>query len=114
MQDASKEVRRSSCIKYLVQRLRYDSLSAHHYAYMVKVVQDIEPTCFKDAIGIPEWDVAMDEEVDALDDNVTWELTPLPEGKKAIGCKWIYKIKRNADGSISRYKARLVAKGYAQ
>ena len=52
--------------------------------------------------------------MNALDDNVTWELTPLPEGKKAIGCKWIYKIKRNADGSISRYKARLVAKGYAQ
>ena len=56
----------------------------------------------------------MDEEVDALDNNDTWRLTPLPEGKKAIGCKWVYKIKRNADGSISRYKARLVAKGYAQ
>ena len=56
----------------------------------------------------------MDEEVNALDDNVTWELAPLPEGKKAIGCKWIYKIKHNADGSISRYKDRLVAKGYAQ
>ena len=38
VQDASKEVRRSSCIKYRVQRLRYDSLSAHHYAYMVNVV----------------------------------------------------------------------------
>ena len=38
----------------------------------------------------------------------------MPEGKKAIGCKWVYKIKHNADGSISRYKAHLVAKGYAQ
>ena len=38
VQDVSKEVHRSSCIKYLVNRLRYDSLSAHHYAYMVKVV----------------------------------------------------------------------------
>ena len=56
----------------------------------------------------------MDEEVDALDNNDTWRLTPLPEGKKAIGCKWVYKIKHNADGSISRYKACLVAKGYAQ
>ena len=46
----------------------------------------------------------MNEEVDALDNNDTWRLTPLPEGKKAIGCKWVYKIKHNADGSISRYK----------
>ena len=38
----------------------------------------------------------------------------MPKGKKAIGCKWVYKIKHNADGSISRYKACLVAKGYAQ
>ena len=56
----------------------------------------------------------MDEEMNALDDSGTWELTPLPNEKKVIGCKWVYKVKHNADGSISRYKARLVAKGYAQ
>ena len=55
----------------------------------------------------------MDEEMAALDANRTWELVPLPEGKKAIGCKWVYKVKHNLDGSISRYKAILVAKGYA-
>ena len=47
----------------------------------------------------------MNEEVDALDNNDTWRLTSLPKGKKAIGCKWVYKIKHNADGSISKYKA---------
>ena len=72
------EVRRSSCIKYPVNRLRYDNLAVHHYAYMVKVVQDIEPTCFQDAVGIPEWNATMNEEVDALDNNDTWMLTPLP------------------------------------
>jgi hypothetical protein len=56
----------------------------------------------------------MDEEMAALDANRTWELVPLPERKKAIRCKWVYKVKHNLDGSISRYKVRLVAKGYAQ
>ena len=55
----------------------------------------------------------MDEEMAALDSSHTWELMPLPHDKKAIGCKWVYKVKHNADGSVSRYKARLVAKGYA-
>jgi hypothetical protein len=81
---------------------------------MAKVVQDVEPICFEDAIGHALWDKAMDEEMATLDVNKTWELVPLPEGKKAIGCKWVYKVKHNSDGSISRYKARLVAKGYAQ
>jgi hypothetical protein len=56
----------------------------------------------------------MDEEMATLDVNATWELVALPEDKKAIGCKWVYKVKHNADGSMSRYKVRLVAKGYAQ
>ena len=56
----------------------------------------------------------MDEEMTALDVNHTWDLVPLPSGKKAIGCKWVYKIKHKADGSIERYRARLVTKGYAQ
>ena len=65
------EVCRSSHIKYPINRLRYDNLAAHHYAYMVKVVQDTKPTCFQDAVGILEWNATMDEEVDALDNNDT-------------------------------------------
>ncbi len=56
----------------------------------------------------------MDEEMVALDANATWELVALPRDKKAIGCKWVYKVKHNAYGSMSKYKIRLVAKGYAQ
>jgi hypothetical protein len=81
---------------------------------MVKVIQEVEPTYFEQAIRNPKWDNAMDEEMAALDANVTWELVALPKDKKTIGCKWVYKVKHNADGSVSRYKARLVAKGYAQ
>src|SRR6516162_7523615 len=56
----------------------------------------------------------MNEEMATLHVNKTWDLVPLPKDKNIIGCKWIYKVKHNADGSVSRYKARLVAKGYAQ
>jgi histone deacetylase 1/2 len=80
---------------------------------MAKVVQDVEPICFQDVVGHAFWDKAMDEEMATLDANRTWELVPLPKGKKVIGCKWVYKVKHNSDGSISRYKARLIAKGYA-
>ena len=107
-------LRRSGRNKNPVQRFTYDGYVAHHRAYMAKVVHDVEPTCFEDAVGNVHWDNAMDEEMAALDVNETWELVPLPEGKKAIGCKWVYKVKHKSDGSIERYKARLVAKGYAQ
>ena len=49
-----------------------------------------------------------------LNDNGTWDLVLLPTGKKVIGCRWVFAIKFNHDGSIARLKAHLVAKGYAQ
>ena len=77
---------------------------------MANIVQDVEPTSFEEADGKREWDQAMDEEMAALDDNETWDLVQLPEGKKSIGCKWVYKVKHNVDGSVSKYEARLVSK----
>lgn len=73
-----------------------------------------EPVSFEEAEEDPHWMAAMQPEFDAIMKNDTWFLTDLPVGKKAIGVKWVYKIKRHADGSVERYKARLVAKGYAQ
>ena len=77
--------------------MTYDSYVACHCAYMAKIVQDIEPTSFEDAIGDVKWNKAMDEEMDALDINETWYLVPLLEGKNVIGCKWVYKVKYNSD-----------------
>lgn len=76
--------------------------------------QLVEPVSYKEAASNHKWVQAMDEELSALSRNNTWELATLPPNKKAIGCKWVYKIKMNADGSIQRYKARLVAKGFTQ
>ena len=56
----------------------------------------------------------MIEERDALNENDTWNLVHLPIGKKTIGCRWVFVVKVNPDGSVARLKARLMAKGYAQ
>ena len=76
-----------------------------------------EPTTYKEALQCPDaskWKVAIQAEYDALMENGTWRLAKLPKGRKAIACKWVFKIKRQADGSIERYKARLCAKGFSQ
>ena len=56
----------------------------------------------------------MESEIQALHANNTWTEVDLPKGKKAISCKWLYKIKLPADGSVERYKARLVIRGNTQ
>ena len=66
-----------------------------------------------EALAHPGWHSAMIEKMDALIDNGTWDLVRLSTGKKAIGCRWVFIVKVNPDGSIVRLKA-LVAKGYAQ
>jgi hypothetical protein len=81
---------------------------------MVKVIHEVEPTCFEQAVRNPKWDNAMDEKMVTLDANATWELVALSKDKKIVGCKWVYKVKHNAEGFVSKYKTRLVAKGYAQ
>ncbi|XP_066358325.1 uncharacterized protein [Miscanthus floridulus] len=73
-----------------------------------------EPTTLNEALTDPKWIEAMNHEYNALLQNKTWHLVPLPKGKNIIDSKWVYKIKRNADGTIDRYKARLVSKGYKQ
>jgi hypothetical protein len=61
-----------------------------------------------------KWEAAMQEEYGSLMANGTWELVPLPKDRKSVGCKWVFRTKRDASGHIVRHKARLVAKGYSQ
>ncbi|KAK5825678.1 hypothetical protein PVK06_020536 [Gossypium arboreum] len=78
------------------------------------VVAVKEPASIHEAFQSLEWSTAAQAEYQALLVNRTWDLMPLPAGKRAVGCKWIFKVKKNADGSIARYKGRLVVKGYLQ
>ena len=77
-----------------------------------------EPTTVKEALSGADkekWKAAMDRELQSIEKNEVWELeSTLPKGKMAIGTKWVFKRKLNADGEVERYKARLVALGYSQ
>ena len=91
------------------------SYASDCYALAVaSLCDEEEPVSFDEAQNSKNWMAAMQSEFDAILKNGTWSLCDLPTGKRAIGTKWVYKLKRKPDGSIDRYKARLVAKGYAQ
>ena len=86
-------------------------------AYTLLVIDDGIPYTYKEVVQSVEnakWKKAMDEEMKSLHKNQTWDLVQLPEGKKIIGCKWVYAKKEGNPGTDNIYfKARLVAKGYA-
>ncbi|CAI7801548.1 unnamed protein product [Closterium sp. NIES-54] len=76
-----------------------------------------EPATLKEALessDAEDWKKEMESELKSIEENGTWELVELPEGRKAITSKWVYKIKSDADGKIESYKSRLVAKGYQE
>ncbi|GKV46536.1 hypothetical protein SLEP1_g53512 [Rubroshorea leprosula] len=74
----------------------------------------LEPNTYAEASKHDIWRHAMQEEMQMITKNETWELTSLPPEKNAIGVKWVFRTKMNPDGSIHKHKARLVVKGYAQ
>ena len=61
-----------------------------------------------------KWHAAMESEIANIEAKGTWRETQLPAGRKAVGCKWVFKVKEDADGQVVKYKARLVAQGFSQ
>ena len=79
--------------------------------------EDEEPSTFHESLessNVALWMTVMQEEIETLHKNKIWELIPLPHGRKAIGNKWVYKIKRNGNDQVERYRVRLEVKGYVK
>ena len=94
----------------------YDTTEeVHDYEYSgVCFFAAEEPRSVEEALTEQCWREAMQAEMDSIQSNRTWELSVLPAGHRAIGLKWVFKVKKDPDGNIIKHKARLVAKGYAQ
>uniref|UniRef100_A0A2N9F074 Reverse transcriptase Ty1/copia-type domain-containing protein n=1 Tax=Fagus sylvatica TaxID=28930 RepID=A0A2N9F074_FAGSY len=105
--ESPTDIRRSTRV-----RAPPSHLSDYHCYFALATLH--EPHTYREASTNPLWQQAMVDELDALHKTHTWDMTTLPPGKSAVGCKWVYKIKTQADGSVERYKACLVARGFTQ
>jgi len=94
------------------------SASKKAWAFVAESTPEpVEPQSVEEAMAQPEWPKwkeAMDKEIGQHEKLGTYRRVELPEGRKPITCKWVFRIKRNAEGKITQFKARLVARGYAQ
>ncbi|GAU30981.1 hypothetical protein TSUD_104950 [Trifolium subterraneum] len=98
LEDSSSESEVQTCLKQ----------TGHREQELYQQVSVIE------ALNNPKWIDAMTKELASIEKNDTWSLVDLPHGKKAIDVKWVFKVKVNTQGEVTRYKARLVARGFLQ
>ncbi|GJZ89953.1 putative RNA-directed DNA polymerase [Tanacetum coccineum] len=103
----------SSTVHPLSNCVSYEHFSNSHKVFLAAIDSIDEPKSFHQAIKDDRWKETMRKEIRALKENDTWTLKNLPDGKRAIDFKWVYKVNR-PNGEVERYKARLVAKGFTQ
>lgn len=104
----------SSTTHPLAKFFSYNHLHPQRKCYVIKTLETTDSTDFTEAANEQKWILTMQEEIDALEKNKTWEIITLPPEKIAIGRKWIYKTKFHSDGTIDKHKFGHVAKGYNQ
>ena len=76
------------------------------------MVQSSDPHTYSEVVGNPLWEASMQEEHDSLLENQTWDLVPLPRGRKLVSYKWVYRTKKVSNGQVRRYKKISFAKGF--
>ncbi|GKG14266.1 ribonuclease H-like domain-containing protein, partial [Tanacetum coccineum] len=104
----------NSSKKYGLEKyVTYTNLNTSNYSFSTNLNKSSEPTSHFEAVKNPNWIKAMNNEIEALNRNNTWTVCDLPVGRKAVGSKWLWKIKYKSTGDIERYKARVVAKGFS-
>jgi hypothetical protein len=91
-----------------------EKFSLQHSKFLAAVTADREPMSSAEAMKDSRCRLTMQQEIQALEDNNTWKVCSLPTNKKALGCKWVYKIKYHSNGIVQRFKARLVILGNHQ
>nr|KYP40054.1 Retrovirus-related Pol polyprotein from transposon TNT 1-94 [Cajanus cajan] len=103
------------------QRERRSAIPNDYVVYLQESENDLgienDPVTFSQAINgdnAEKWLDAMKAELKSMEHNRVWDLVELPEGCKRVGCKWVFKTKRDSHGNLECYKARLVAKGFTQ
>lgn len=100
----------------VLRRSQRERQPCEYYGHWATVA-DAEPATVKKALTSTDqekWQNAMEAEIKSLEANDVWDLVELPKDRKAVGSKWVFKLKVDADGSVERYKARLVAQGFSQ
>ena len=103
-----------------LERAHRPTILDDYFVYLLEHEYDMDdvskPTTYKEAIISPQsnfWINAMKDEMTSMSHNKVWNLVDFPNGCRPIGCKWVFKTKRDAKGQVERYKTRLVAKGYS-
>lgn len=101
------------CTKHPLRKfVSYVVLSPQFNAFTSVLDSNHLPKDIYEALDNPVWNTAVQDEMNALIKNKTWDLVDRNQSEKCVGCKWVFSIKYNSDGSISRHKARLVEKGF--
>lgn len=95
-------------------RSKFGVHKPHYILNISHAILPTVPTCFSKSVADPKWKTVMVKEYNALIQNRTWDLIPPDPTKNLVGCKWVFKVKENYDGSIECYKAWLVAQGFKQ